>query len=177
MDIKEVRMALAKAYTDGNEIDIAKLEAELVQAKFLEKQAQALAAKAEADKHAKARQELAITIHKAIKKLAFDEKLAGLKAKGFTYKLDGLLENGVPTKYEGVALLVAGIPKVGSGKGGNRGKTKDEFGVSLDEVYSRYATEDDKAKMSRALGNSSQWQVKVAVKKRAIADGLLIPVK
>jgi len=183
MTLQETRTALAKAYTAGDEAMIAKLEIELVQVKHLEKIAEVTKAKAEFEKNAKARQELAIAIHKAVKRIVvdkapLDEKLTGLKIMGFTYKPDGQLDTaGQPIRFESVALLMAGIPKVAGSKGGNRGKSKDEFGISLDAIYQKFATEEDKARYAKASSNSSQWQVKVAVKKRAIADGLLIPVK
>jgi len=72
-------------------------------------------------------------------------------------------------------LTVAGIkaPKAGNG-GYQGGKTKDEYGMSLGDVFEKFANNDERTKLAAATSNSTQWQVKVAVKKRAIAEGLLI---
>ena len=73
----------------------------------------------------------------------------------------------------GLDVPVIKAHKAGAGA---TGKTKTEFGVSLNEVFEKFATPADKAKLAGA-SNSRQWQVKVAVKKRALAAGLLAPVK
>lgn len=76
------------------------------------------------------------------------------------------------------------------GTGGGAGKTKDDYGMSLTEVYEKYHTAEDDGKLAEAelkdkeasekLGkttNSNAWRVKNEVKKAAIASGLLQPTK
>ena len=76
-----------------------------------------------------------------------------------------------------VALAVVPTKRASGGGVGRTGKTSEEYGMSLNEVYEKFATPEDKAKMASATSNSSQWQIKVAVKKQAIANGQLAPVK
>ena len=75
------------------------------------------------------------------------------------------------------ALAVVPTKRSSGGGVGRTGKTSEEYGMSLNEVYEKFATPEDKAKMADATSNSSQWQIKVAVKKQAIANGQLAPVK
>ena len=73
--------------------------------------------------------------------------------------------------------------------GGSTGKSKGEFGLTLDEIYQKFKTADDEGKMSDAItkdeqvklekGKSNsvnQYNVKLAVKKNAIATGILKPI-
>ena len=60
--------------------------------------------------------------------------------------------------------------------GGGKHSTLKEFGKGLDQVYEEFATAEDRAKFELAGSKGSQWNVKVGVKKRAIAEGLLLPI-
>ena len=59
---------------------------------------------------------------------------------------------------------------------GRKHSTLKEFGKGLDQVYEEFATAEDRAKFELAGSKGSQWNVKVEVKKRAIAEGLLLPI-
>ena len=75
-----------------------------------------------------------------------------------------------------VALAVVATKRTGTGTGGRAGKTKDEYGLTLHEVFEKFATAEDRVKLEQATSGSAQWQVKLAVKKAAIANGTLKPV-
>jgi len=68
-------------------------------------------------------------------------------------------------------------PKARSGGGGGgAGKTKDQYGQSLGEVFEAFATDEDRAALEAAKGDGNKtYAIKVGVKKRAIAQGLLTP--
>ncbi|KKN74216.1 hypothetical protein LCGC14_0393020 [marine sediment metagenome] len=164
--------------------EIAKAEAEGAR-----KEAEALAGKREA---------LANSIKTAVKALNLDAAIAGVKAKGFTYSTDhrtddkGRIDaNGAVKVTGGVGLSVPTIKaRKAGGNGGGGGKSKDEYGMSLSEIWDKFKTSEDEAKMveaekkdaeaSEKLGkstNSNAWRVKNEVKKQAIADGTLPPAK
>lgn len=148
----------------------------------------AQAAAKEAEALAGDREKLAVEIHNGIMLLAYystkpdkvkqgtglladlGDKLIAMKASGFTFKLDT-----PEVTYKSVALAVPVI-KVSKG-GGTHGSSKGEYGMSLQEIYDKFATDEDKVKMAAAEGNSAQWQVKNAVKKAALAAGTLKPAK
>jgi len=120
-----------------------------------------------------------------------------VRAKGFTYTTDhnedekGRVDpNGAVKVVGGVGLLIPAIKTRKANGGGGGGKTRDEFGMSLSEVFDKFATSEDRAKLEEAeakdksasekLGkttNSNAWRVKNEVKKAALAAGLLAPAK
>lgn len=192
-DIKELQVRMAEAIANN---DVAAMEAiagEITKGKSDRHKAEVEAQRKEAEAMAGDREALATTIHTAIvqngaKGVAdIAGKLTTLKATGFTFKLDT-----EEVQYKSVALTVPAIGKAkasGNG-GGGAGKTKDEFGMSLAEVYDKFKTDEDEAKLAEAqvkdeeastkLGkttNSNQWRVKNEVKKRVIASGELAPAK
>ena len=122
------------------------------------------------------------------------ERLTTVKATGFTFTAKGtpIGADKVPQEKSSVALSVPSVRTTRSGGTGGGGKTKDETGMSLSEVYDTYATEADEAKMVEAEAadnkhavehglatakQSNRWRVKNDVKKRVLADGTLPPVK
>ena len=76
--------------------------------------------------------------------------------------------------------IVKAEPALGKGtrasKGGGKHSTLKEFGKGLDQVYEEFATAEDRAKFELAGSKGSQWNIKVEVKKRAIAEGMLLPI-
>lgn len=139
---------------------------------------QAEKARAEAEALAGKREALATAIHQQVRQLGLDKSLAEVKSWGFTYKLDKMVPNESDTSYKSVALSVQTVKvKTGKGGGGNTGKSKDEYGKSLGEIFEEFANDEDRTKLAAATSGSAQWQVKVAVKKAAIASGALKPVK
>jgi len=127
-------------------------------------------ARKEAEALAGAREKLATSIYKAVRQIPdVLNQLTAVKATGFTFKLDT-----EEIQYKSVALAV---PAVKQSRGGGGGKSTAEYGVSLSDIFDRFATDEDKAKLKAAESNSAQWSIKNAVKKRAIAEGKLQPVK
>jgi len=175
----------------ANDIKVVEELAQKIDAgKRERRKAEVAKAQAEATELAGDREALAIEVHKSIKALGIDKKLVALKSWGFTYKVDKANPAEPDVSYKSVALTTAIIKKRASGGNGGAGKTKDEFGISLSEVYVKYGTADDDAKLAEAkvkdeqasakLGkttNSNQWRVKNEVKKRALAENLIAPVK
>ena len=163
--IQEVSNAMNKAKTE-----IAKAEADR-----LLKESEALAGKREA---------LANAINTAVKALNLDSQLASVKSKGFSYTINHMEDdkgridaNGTVKVLGGVGLLVTAIKTRKAGNGNGGGKSKEEYGISLSEIVSKFATPEEQLAIANAETNSKSWQLKVVVKKRAIAEGKLPPVK
>jgi len=158
---------VAAMETIAAQIVAGKRDRAKVEADRLLKESEALAGKREA---------LAASIQAAVKAMALDKAITDVKGWGFTYKVDKANPNEPDITYKAVALTTA-VVKAHKAGGGASGKSKDEYGLSLGEIFDKFATDEDKTKLAGATTGSSQWQVKVAVKKRAIADGKLAPVK
>jgi len=182
MDIAKLKLELQEVAISGDVAKILEVANKIKLAEVEEVKAKAAKAKAEFDAKATLRQEIATELHKAVIALPSIKRLAEVAATGFTFKLDTPAKAATETepaveavKHLSVALTVAGIkaPKAGNG-GYQGGKTKDEYGMSLGDVFEKFADNDERTKLAAATSNSTQWQVKVAVKKRAIAEGLLI---
>lgn len=181
-DIEKLKAELKTVAATGDIKAILEVANKIKAAEVEENKAKVAKAKAEFDAKAKEREEIAIAIFEAIKALPVIKRLAEVNATGFTFKLNVPAKAKTDTEdaveavvYKSVALTVAGI-KAPRGNGGYQGgKTKDEYGMSLGDVFDKFATGDEKAKLAAATSNSAQWQVKVAVKKRALAEGLLKP--
>lgn len=170
----QARLAAAK---DTNEFlsiigEVAKQKQAIAkaQAEALRKEAEALAAD---------REKLAASIHKAVKSVVDTTFLEKVKAKGFTFKLDEVID-GVPTTYKAVSLLVPAVKTRKSGGGGIAGvSTSDETGLSLSELFNQYANDTERAEVANIdtdtsindrAKNSKKWQVKTKAKKRILAD-------
>lgn len=160
---------LAAINAISKEMEKAKASIAKELAEALRKESEALAGK---------REELAIAIHQQVKVLKLDKAILAVKGWGFTYKIDGAVPNEPDIKYGSVALSTVTIkaPKAG-GAGGSKGKTKDEYGMSLSELCNQYGTQDEKDAIAKATSGSSKWQKQLIVKKRVIAEGLLRPAK
>ena len=135
------------------------------------------AAVAEASALAGEREKLAAAIHKAVKAIPqLAQQLKAVKAFGFHFTIDNA--HGDNSVYKAVALDVPGIPKHKVGHaGGGSGKSKAEYGMTLQEIFDKFATAENRVKLDKAEGNSAQWAVKNEVKKAAIAAGKLQPAK
>jgi len=191
MDFELYKQGMAAAIANNDIQAIEKLNAEWNKDKAERRKAQLEAEQKEAVALAGVREKVAIEIHerlianKPINNLV--ARLQEVKAHGFTFKLD---EDGIT--YKAVALTVPTIKakREGTGNGGGAGKTKDEYGMSLQEVYDKFHTAEDEVKLAEAkaadedvkakTGKSNQvnqWRVKNSVKVRVIADGTLKPQK
>ncbi len=153
----------------SKEMDRAKSEIAKSEATRLQAEAVALAGK---------REQLAASIHNAIRGIpGTDKQLAEVKAWGFTYKVDRANPNEPDITYKSVSLTTAVIKARKGSNGGGAGKSKDEYGISLSEIVDKYGTPEELAAIGSADSNSKSWQLKQAVKKRVIASGELAPVK
>ena len=189
--LAELKAKIASAIADGNDDDLMLAVAGMSKFKAEIAKAQAELAKKEAEQLAGKRAELATKIHKAIDKIVagFKDDLLAVKATGFTFNLDLPDKDGVVVEHKSVALAVPAIKtsKARTGStGGGSGKSKSEFGMSLDEIYQKFANEEEKANLEAVRAdttltdkakNSKMWKIKDDVKKRAIKDGLLVATK
>ena len=159
-DIQAVTKAMDKAKADIAKEQATKLQAEAV----------ALAG---------AREQLAGKIHVAVKALGLDKAITDVKGWGFTYKVDKANPAELDITYKAVSLSTAVVKtrKAGGSGGGGGGKSKEEYGMSLTEIVAKFATPEELTAIAAADSNSKSWQLKVAVKKAAIAAGKLAPAK
>lgn len=75
--------------------------------------------------------------------------------------------------------------RVGRASGGGGGKTKDQYGMSLDAVFQSFATDGEKAELAKLQSEHSkehrtdgtQHVLKTRVKNRAINEGKIASVK
>jgi hypothetical protein len=190
VELAELQTRMATAIANNDVKAIEEVAAEIVKSKSERRKAEVEQAQAEAEALAGKREELAIKIHNAVRELKLDGQLKGMKAWGFTYKVDRANPSEPNVTYASVALSTLQIKARKAGTGGGAGKTKDEFGMSLSEVFEKYATAEDRTNLadaeakdkiaSKKLGkstNSNAWRVKNEVKKDAIKAGLLAPAK
>jgi hypothetical protein len=185
MEYQEYKAKMAEAIASDNIAAIEELNSAWNKSKAERRKAELEAQRKEEEALAGAREKLAKQVHKAVTAIPnIIADLEAVKARGFTFKL-----NESDVTYKSVALTVPTIKTKRGGTGGG-GKTKDEFGLSLQEVWDRFHTAEDKARMavaeaadkaaSERLGkttNSNAWRIKTEVKKRALAEGLLEPIK
>lgn len=192
MDIKDLSAQMAEAIANN---DVAKMEtiaAEITKGKKDRHAEEAKAQQAQAEKLAGVRETTAAEVHQLVRGIpGLDDKLRKVESWGFTYKVDKANPDEVDVTYKSVALTIAKVKTSRSGgNGGGAGKTKEEYGMSLGEVYDKFHTPEDEVKLAKAveddkvattnLGkttNSNQWRVKNEVKKRVIASGELKPQK
>jgi len=200
-DIKELSAKLAEAIANNDVAAIETLSAEVVKSKTERHKAEIEKERKEQEALAGKREALTKEILSSVKAgtvpANLDKRLAEVKAKGFTYTIDhnedekGRIDpNGSVKVTGGVGLLIPAIKARKANGGGGGGKTKDEFGMSLSEVFEKFATSEDRAKLAEAEAKDAEikaktgksnsvnaYNVKQAVKKAAIAAGLLAPAK
>ena len=190
MDIKELQAKMAAAIANNDVKAIEEIASQIVKGKSDRAKAEAEKQVKEAEALAGVRDALAGELHKAIKAMKLDKRLTDVKAWGFTYKVDKANPAEPDVIYRSVSLSTQQIKARKAGAGGGAGKTKDEFGMSLQEVFDKFATAADKTKLAEAevkdkaasdkLGkstNSNAWRVKNDVKKAALAAEKIAPVK
>ena len=185
MSLADLQKQMSEALAANDVRKIEEIATAIVRSKSERAREEAELARKESEALAGKREELANSIKSMVKKLGLDKSIADVKAKGFNYTIDhkedekGRLDpNGSVRVTGGVGLIVPAVKaRKAGGVGGGAGKTKDEFGMSLTEVFDKFATKEDQEKLATAESNSAQWQVKNSVKKRAIKDGLLAPAK
>ncbi len=185
LDELKAQVAAAIASNDDNAFMVA--VSKIAKAKAEIAKAQAAIAQQEAEKLAGVRAELGEKLHSAIMQskqvMNLIQKLADVKAYGFTFL------GNQPTPAEAaagatgevtrrsVALVVAEVKAARartSTGGGAPGKSKSEFGMSLDEIYQKFKAPEDETAMAAAVSNTQKWQIKNKVKNQAIKDGKLV---
>lgn len=172
---------LVEAGADGATDALMAAVGNLSKAKGLIAKAKAESLKAEAEALSGIRASKATSIYSIIAGNAeIKAALAETKAKGFTFTVSGLPDaTGTPVVIKSVSLAVPTVKGSRVGVGGGAGKTKAQFGMSLAEVFAKYATGEEQAKLEACEEpniNSKQWQIKTAVKDRVVASGELRPV-
>ena len=178
--LEELKAKAKTALEAGDDVAFMSVVAEINKAKADIAKAQAVQALKEATELAGVREALELEIFKAVKALKLDKSIKEVKAYGFTYKVDRVDTSVVPpltTKETRAYMVVPMVKTVKVSGAGSSGKSKVEFGMSLGEIFNRFATDDDKAKLAAATSNSVGWQIKTAVKKAALAAGKIAPVK
>jgi len=174
--LDELKTQLKASIIDNNDALFNELVTKIAKMKSeLAKQAGELA-KEEAKALSGVRMQVAVAIFTAVKKLNLDAKLIEVKAKGFTYPLDLPDAQGVMVTYKSVALSVPTVKTRAGGTTGG-GKSKDEYGMSLGEIFDKFATPAQKAELSSLTAHNAAYFFKLTVKKAAIAAGMLQPVK
>lgn len=181
MSIQELQAQMADAIAKNDvgameaiagQIVAGKKERAKVEADKLLKEAEQLAGKREA---------LGARIFSAVQSLGLDKELVDMKARGFNfYVKTSYTVPGQPEVHQvaSCGLILVTAPKTRKAGGtGASGKSKDEYGLSLQEIVEKFATAKEQAEIDSADSNSKMWQKKMIVKKRAIAEGLLTPAK
>jgi len=184
---EQLKVLAMTALTDGNDTEFLKISGQMrsfkaeiakAEAEKLKKESEAMAGD-----RAKLAEKLLTRIVNQMKNLPTE--LGALKATGFTFYLPS--EDSITPRVRlSVPTLKAKTARSG---GGSTGKSKGEYGLTLDEIYQKFKTAEDEAKMSEAIAKDeairlekgksnsvNQYNVKLAVKKNAIALGNLKPV-
>ncbi|KKN81699.1 hypothetical protein LCGC14_0316110 [marine sediment metagenome] len=169
---------LVEAGTDGGTDALMAAVGNLSKAKGLIAKAKAEALKAEAEALSGIRASKATSIYSIItRNPEIITALSETKAKGFTFTVSGLPDaTGTPVVIKSVSLAVPAIKGSRAGVGGGAGKTKTMYGMSLAEVFAKYANADEQSKLESCEEpniNSKQWQIKTTVKDRVVASGEL----
>lgn len=183
---------MTKAIADNDVKAMEEIAALIVKSKAERHKVEVEALAKEAEALAGVRQSLAETVRKAVDGAIPDlaSQLAAVKCSEFRYQAKGHVgADGVPLAKSTVGLNVP-VVKKGKGGTGGGGKTKDDYGMSLDEAFTAFANVEEQKRYAEAEAadnkhatehglttpkQSNRWRVKDSVKKRAIAEGLLAP--
>jgi len=153
---------LAEVIRLGNQLKKFQADIQKAEAERLKKEAEAMAG---------VQEKLAVDIWKEITP-ATKKRLAEVKAKGYTFKLD----DG-DVQYKSVSLTVPTIKtRTGGGGGGSTGALKAQTGLSRHELVDAYATDEEKATIADAEAgaasrpDSARYSAEKPVIKRILAD-------
>lgn len=196
MTFEELQKQMSEAIKAGDNKLIEEIASQIVKSKADRHKAEADKLQKETQAMAGGREKLEGVIAKAVKKLGLDDQIRELKAKGFTYTVerreamdaDGLIASvtGKPATDQyvdivngGCNLIITTVKATKAGATGGNQKTKEEFGMSLDQVFEAnkdLMTTEQAAEYDGAT-NSRKWQIKTAVKKVALKENRIAPVK
>ncbi len=182
--MESLKKAITDAIASGDDAKVNEAIASFNKHKSEVARALAEAAKKENEALAGDRAKLAESIRSQVDKINdLVNRLGKVKAQGFTYKPVGFVEaDGTHLDRSSVSLTIPVIKtKKTSGKTGSTGKSKDEYGMSLDEIYTKFASDENKAEFAAIdasdktdkAKNSAKWALKTKVKKAAIDAGTL----
>ena len=172
LDLLKVRMA--KAVADGNDADVVAISKLILKQKSEVEKAEATRLQAEAESLAGDREKLAKSIWKRVTSNVTADELEAVKATGFTFKLDAMVD-GALVQYKSVALSVPTVRARGGG-GGSTGALKAQTGLSRHELIDQYATPDEKVAIQAAYDgaasrpDSARYSAEKPVIKRILAD-------
>ena len=168
---EDIMALIAAAGASGNLAEVIKLGNQLKKFQADIQKAEAERLKKEAEELAGVREKLAIAIWKSVTP-DVKAKLAEVKAKGFTFKLD----DG-DVQYKSVSLTVPTVKaRSGGGGGGSTGALKAQTGLSRHELVDAYATDEEKDSIAQAEANatsrpdSARYSAEKPVIKRILAD-------
>lgn len=190
-DITELIARIKEAEAKGDTKAIEAIAAEIVKSKTDRAKAEAEGLRKEAEALAGKREALAKKIHQQLHGSEFDKLLVDVKSWGFTYKVDKANPAEPDIMYKSVSLSTQQVKARKAGAGGGAGRTKDELGMSLQEVYDKFADQytadtgtDIGVDMQEALEKDKtvsnqgySYNVKKRVKKWALDKGLVAPAK
>lgn len=183
--LEQLKQEIAKAASSGDDVTFNTLIKEYNSRKSEVAKAAAAAALAEANALAGEREAMEKKLWQAVQPALKDFDCYYLKCKSFIVTVnhnendDGKLDRDGKVRVTGAVKLVVPTIKARSsgGGGGTRVSSKDEYGMSLDEIFIKFATAEEQRELAEAETNSAKWQVKNKVKKAAIASGKLQPAK
>lgn len=190
VELTDLQKRMGEAIANNDVKAIEAVAQEIVKSKAERAKVEAVKLQKEVEALAGTREALAKEVHKAVKAMGLDGKLLAVKSWGFTYKVDNAVPGEPDTIFRSVALSTQQVKTRAGGTGGGAGKTRDEFGMSLSDIFDKFATDADRAALVEATAKDDQikassgksnrgneYNVRKEVKKRAIAAGHLAPTK
>jgi len=181
MSIQDLQAQMAEAISKNDVAAMENVASQIVAGKKDRAKAEAEQLQKEAEQLAGKREDTAAKIFELLNvNEGIKSMLKEVKARGFNFYIKtSYAVPGEPEVHQQAScgLILVQAVKARAVGTSSTGKSKDEFGLSLGEIFEKFATAEDRIKLAAATTGSSQWQVKVAVKKAAIAAGKLAPVK
>lgn len=181
MSIQDLQAQMAEAIAKNDVASMEAIAGQIVAGKKERAKVEADKLLKEAEQLAGKREALGAKIFHVVQGLGLDKELVEMKSKGFSYFVKtSYTVPGQPEVHQQAScgLILVTAPKTHkAGGSGASGKSKDEYGLSLSEIVEKFATAEERAAIVSAVNNSQSWQKKMVVKKRAIAERLLPPIK
>lgn len=167
--LDQLKAQMRVASDNGNDGDVVKIAKAMQKLASDVTKSEAEKAKKEGEALAGDREKLAVEIWKGISN-EVKAKLAKVKARGFTFKLD---EDDV--QYKAVSLTVPTVKKSGGGGSGTGVTIQSQTGLRRSELVDKYATDKEKAEIAKAQEGvtnpgSAKWAAEKPVVKRILAD-------
>ena len=153
----------AEYWTINNQMKSFKAEIAKAEQEAFQKKQEALASD---------RAKLSAKILAIIEKAVSPDNLKAVEATGFTFYMP---DDTSDKARVGLAVPQLKKVRVGGTGGGGAGLTSEKvYGMKLDDIYAKYATAEDKAKMEApSLTNTQKWAIKKAVRDNAVEQGFI----